>query len=74
MLRSALLRDHRSAIADRLIPGADQVLEAVLDHARCRFNFDLRGARRALEGGVDRLGDGRWRADLIALYEAVSAP
>jgi hypothetical protein len=68
-----LLRDHRSAIADRLIPGADQVLEAVLDHARCRFNFDLRGARRALEGGVDRLGDGRWRADLIALYEAVSA-
>jgi hypothetical protein len=69
-----LLRDHRSAIADRLIPGADQVLEAVLDHARCRFNFDLRGARRALEGGVDRLGDGRWRADLIALYEAVTAP
>lgn len=69
-----LLRDHRSVIADRLIPGADSVLEAVLDHARCRFNLDLPGARRALEGGVDRLGDGRWRADLLSLYEAAAAP
>lgn len=69
-----LLRDHRSAIADRLVPGADRVLAALLDHARCRFNLDLPGARRALEGGVDRLGDGRWRADLLALYESVAAP
>ncbi len=69
-----LLHDHRSAIADRLIPGADRVLEAVLDHARCRFNLDLPGARRALEGGVDRAGDGRWRADVMLLYNAVSAP
>lgn len=69
-----LLRDHRSAIADRLIPGADRVLEAVLDHARCRFNLDLPGARRALEGGFDRLGDGRWRADVLPLYETVATP
>lgn len=69
-----LLRDQRVAIADRLVPGADQALEAILDHARCRFNLDLPGARVALEGGVDRLGDGRWRADVMALYNAVANP
>lgn len=66
-----LLRRERAIIADRLEPGAAEALEALLLHARCRFNLDLPGARRALEGGVDAAGDGRWRAALLDLHQQV---
>ena len=69
-----LLREERAVIADRLAPGAAEVLDALLEHARCRFNFDLPGARRALEGGVDAAGDGRWRTQLMDLYQSVYQP
>ncbi len=68
------LHEHRAIISDRLVPGAPELLTALLDYARCRFNFDFPGARQALEGGIDQVGDGRWRTQIMALYRAVYAP
>lgn len=64
-------REHASVITDRLEHGAPTVLDALLRYAHCRFNFDFEGARQALEGGIDREGDGRWRNELVTLYNAV---
>jgi hypothetical protein len=69
-----LLRDERAVIGDRLAPGALDVLEALLEYARCRYNFDLPGACTALSTGVDRAGDGRWRDEIMRLYDAVFRP
>ena len=66
-----LLRAQRVVIADRLAEGAPELLDALLEYARCRFNFDFAGARAALSGGADRLGDGRWRAEVMRAYAAV---
>jgi hypothetical protein len=68
------LREQHSVITDRLAPGAPELLAAMLDYAQCRFNFDFPGAVQALDGGVDQLGDGRWRERIMALYAAVDAP
>lgn len=66
--------EQRTVIIDRLPQGAPEMLEALLAYAQCRFNFDFPGAQRALEGGVDRYGDGRWRTAIMGLYSAVYAP
>lgn len=65
---------QRVVIADRLAPGAPELLAALLEYARCRFNFDFSGARQALEGGIDRVGDGRWRGTVMELYQAMAQP
>jgi len=65
---------QRVVIADRLAPGAPELLAALLEYARCRFNFDFSGARQALEGGIDRAGDGQWRRAVMELYQAVFQP
>ena len=70
----SLLHQQQATVTERLRPGAGEVLEAVLDYARCRYNFDFPRARRAIEGGVDRAGDGRWRSDLLTLHGAITQP
>lgn len=73
----AALRAFRAqyvVIADRLARGAPELLEALLEYAHCRFNFDFGGARHALEGGIDRAGDGRWHHEVMSLHQAVFQP
>ncbi len=65
---------QRALIADRLDQGAPELLAALLEYARCRFNFDFGGARQALERGIDQAGDGRWRPAVMELYQAVYQP
>lgn len=69
-----LVGKQRNTLGDRLRPGAIDVMEPLLAHAASRFNLDLVAARRALEGGADRAGDGQWRQPMMRLYDEIEQP
>lgn len=64
-------REQRAAICDRLPPGAEGAIEALLAYAHCRYSFDFPGARAVL---TTLPAIGPWRAELDALAAQVAAP
>lgn len=63
---------ERAIIVDRLHPAAPNLLAALLDYARCRYNFDFPGARHALPSAL--AAGTRWQAAVAALAADVTNP
>ncbi len=67
-----LFREHRDTIGDQLAPGALDLIDHLLDYARCRYNFDFPGARTALESA--KVANTPWEDAAQDLLQQVHAP